>query len=308
MYSSRHTRWMVAVTATAVLGLLTGCVHAAPAPTGGEAPADLGAQDVVSQVQAAPDIAALLPAEIRERGRLTVGSAVGTPPIAFHPQDGGPPRGVDIDIADAAARVLGLTVSREQVSGASLLTGLTAGRFDVGTANFAVTEERKKVLDFTVYLTDGTGFMVRDDSSLREVTDVSQLCGLTIGTGVGSTFEQDLRQRERVCVDAGKPYKISTYSDAAAHFLALREGHVDILVSTSSVLRYAASQQPGLRFVGELGRRDVGLATSKGAGLAEPLRAAVDRLIADGTYRRILTKWHLEASGVERSTVNPAAA
>nr|GID89713.1 ABC transporter substrate-binding protein [Actinoplanes derwentensis] len=304
--SPRRLRWPAVLVATLVM---SGCLHSAPAAvTGAEAPRDLGAEDVVSAVRADPALTALLPADIRRSGVLTVGSAVGTPPIAFHPQDGGAPRGVDIDVADAAARKLGLVVEREQVSGASLLTGLAAGRFALGTANFSVTEERKKVLDFTVYLTDGTGIVIRDDSDLTEVTGLDQLCGRTIGTGVGTTFENDLRSREHRCTDVGgQAYRISTYSDAAAHFLALREGHVDVLVSSASVLRYAAAQQPGLRFAGQLDRRDVGLATKKGSGLAEPLRAAIDQLIADGTYQRILAKWHLEEAGIEKSAVNPAA-
>lgn len=292
-----------------LVAVLAACVHTGSVERSGEPPANLGAQDVVSGIPVVPAVAALLPANVRERGTLTVGSAVGTPPIAFYPQDGGRPRGIDIDVVDAVAKVLGLTVQRSQVSGASLLTGLMAGRFAVGTANFAVTEERKRVLDFTVYLTDGTGFVVRDDSPLRKVTGMEQLCGLAVGTGVGTTFEADLRRQEPVCQDAGRrPYRISTYSDAAAHFLALREGHVDVLMSTASVLRYAAGQQPGLRYLNELSRRDVGLATRKGSGLAEPLRAAVDWLIASGTYRRIIAKWHLEAEAIERSTVNPPAA
>ncbi|CCH19751.1 ABC transporter substrate-binding protein [Micromonospora lupini] len=304
-----HRRIRLAAVGAVGLLLLSGCLHAAPASSIQEAPKDLGAQDVVSAVQADPALKELLPAEIRQSGVLTVGSAVGTPPIAFHPQDGGPPRGVDIDVADAVARKLGLTVKRDQVSGASLLTGLTAGRFAVGTANFSVTEERKKVLDFTTYLTDGTGILVRDDSSLTEVTDLAQLCGSSIGTGVGSTFENDLRRQQDKCVQAGKqPYRVSTYSDAAAHFLALREGHVDVLVSSASVLRYAAAQQPGLRLAGQLDRRDVGLATNKGAGLAEPLRAAIDALVAEGAYQKILAKWHLEEAGIQRSAVNPSAA
>ncbi|MFJ7242757.1 ABC transporter substrate-binding protein [Streptomyces olivaceus] len=270
--------------------------------------ADLGRQDVVSAVHEDAALSAALPAELRESGRLRIGSGIGVPPVAFSPEDGGPPRGVDIDVSEAVARVLGLRVERKHVSGASLITGLNAGRYDVGTANLAVTEERKQALDFVLYVTDGTGFAVREDSELKKVDDVGRLCGLRVGTGTGTTFEEDLEAASEQCAaDGGKPITISTYPDAAAHFLALRQGRVDVLMTTSSVLRYAATQQPDLRYLNEIERKNVGLAVKKGSPLAEPLKNAVNQLIEDGTYARILKKWQLEPAKVKESVVNPPA-
>ncbi|WP_224352826.1 ABC transporter substrate-binding protein [Streptomyces olivaceus] len=270
--------------------------------------ADLGRQDVVSAVHEDAALSAALPAELRESGKLQIGSGIGVPPVAFSPEDGGPPRGVDIDVSEAVARVLGLRVERKHVSGASLITGLNAGRYDVGTANLAVTEERKQALDFVLYVTDGTGFAVREDSELKKVDDVGRLCGLRVGTGTGTTFEEDLEAASEQCAaDGGKPITISTYPDAAAHFLALRQGRVDVLMTTSSVLRYAATQQPDLRYLNEIERKNVGLAVKKGSPLAEPLKNAVNQLIENGTYARILKKWQLEPAKVKESVVNPPA-
>ncbi|WP_299527719.1 ABC transporter substrate-binding protein [uncultured Streptomyces sp.] len=306
--SARRTLLCSAAALTLPL-LLTGCGDDAGATSGEDGTARAyGSEDVVSSVSEVPSIAALVPAKIRDGGTLRVGSGIGVPPVAFSPEGGGPPRGVDIDVSEAAARVLGLEVDRKHVSGASLITGLEAGRYDVGTANLSVTEERKQVLDFVLYVTDGAGFAVREDDPLKKVGDLSQLCGKKVGTGVGSTFETDLRAAADECAAAGKkPLTVLTYPDAAGHFLALRQKHVDVLMTTSSVLRYAAEEQPGLRYVNELDRKNVGLALKKGSGLAEPLAQAVNHLIDDGTYARILKKWNLEAAAVPVSAVNPPA-
>ncbi|MGW0846649.1 ABC transporter substrate-binding protein [Streptomyces sp. NPDC002787] len=270
--------------------------------------ADLGREDVVSAVHEESAISAALPAKLRESGVLRIGSGIGVPPVAFSPEGGGPPRGVDIDVSEAVARVLGLKVERKHVSGASLITGLNAGRYELGTANLAVTEERKQVLDFVLYVTDGTGFAVRDDSELKKVDDLGQLCGLRVGTGTGTTFEADLEAASKECAaDDKEPIEISTYPDAAAHFLALRQGRVDVLMTTASVLRYAATQQPDLRYLNEIERKNVGLAVKKGSPLAEPLKEAVNQLIEDGTYAKILKKWQLEPAAIEKSVVNPPA-
>ncbi|KFF97879.1 ABC transporter substrate-binding protein [Streptomyces europaeiscabiei] len=270
--------------------------------------ADLGREDVVSAVHEESAISAELPATLRQSGVLRIGSGIGVPPVAFSPEDGGPPRGVDIDVSEAVARVLGLKVERKHVSGASLITGLNAGRYELGTANLAVTEERKQALDFVLYITDGSGFAVRDDSELRKVDDLDQLCGLRVGTGTGTTFEADLQAASKQCAaDDKKSIAISTYPDAAAHFLALRQGRVDVLMTTSSVLRYAATQQPGLRYLNEIERKNIGLAVKKGSPLAEPLRDALNQLIEDGTYAKILKKWQLAPAAIEKAVVNPPA-
>ncbi|WKD32283.1 ABC transporter substrate-binding protein [Streptomyces xanthophaeus] len=301
--AARRVKACSALLAAALLAL-TGC-------GGGEIPEerrarDYGAQDVVSATAEVPAIAAHVPAQTRASGTLRIGSGIGVPPIAFSPEGGGEPRGVDIDVSEAVARVLGLTVDRQHVSGASLITGLNAGRYELGTANLAVTQERTQVLDFVLYLTDGAGFAVREDSALKQVTGLGELCGLHVGTGIGTTFESDLRAAAEKCATEGKkPLQISTYPDAATHFLALRQGHVDILMTTSSVLRYAAAQQPGLRYLNELDRKNVGLAMKKDSPLAQPVKEAVDHLIQDGTYARILKKWNLEPAAVPASAVNP---
>ncbi|MEU3983419.1 ABC transporter substrate-binding protein [Streptomyces sp. NPDC026672] len=298
-----------ALTAAPLLTLLLAACGsgAQDVPEDGRA-AGLGRQDVVSAVREDPTISAELPAGLRKSGVLRIGSGIGVPPIAFSPEGGGAPRGVDIDVSDAVARVLGLKVERKHVGGASLITGLNAGHYDLGTANLAVTEEREQVLDFVLYITDGTGFAVRDDSKLKKVDDLGQLCGLRVGTGTGTTFEEDLQAASKKCAaDGRKPIAVSTYPDAAAHFLALRQGRVDLLMTTSSVLRYAATQQPDLRYLNESERKNVGLAVKKGSPLAAPVKDAMNLLIEDGTYTKILKKWKLEPAAVDKSVVNPPA-
>lgn len=52
-------------------------------------------------------------------------------------------------------------------------------------------------------------------------------------------------------------------------------------------------------------RLDVGFALKKGSALAPPLRAAVDKLISDGTYDRILRKWGTQPSAIGQSQISP---
>ncbi|MGW0865984.1 ABC transporter substrate-binding protein [Streptomyces sp. NPDC002611] len=274
--------------------------QASPAPT----------DDPVAAVREVDSIAALLPADVRKAGTLRIGNSVGFPPGAYYPNGPGKaPAGQDIDIADAVAKVLGVKPARQDASFETILPALGSGKFDVGTGNFGVTTQRLKTVDFVTYINDGQGFAVKkgDTTLKKKVTDLKQLCGLTIGTGAGTTFETTLTAQKDVCAKAGKkPYEVKVYSENAATLTALQQGRIDVIMSTINGLRYQASQ-PASRttFLGEYHRLDVGFAFAKNSPLTKAFQAAVDALIKDGTYARILKKWGTSASAIDASQINP---
>ncbi|MCT9141754.1 ABC transporter substrate-binding protein [Streptomyces violarus] len=274
--------------------------QASPAPT----------DDPVADVRKVDSAAALLPADVRKAGTLRIGSSVGFPPGAYYPNGPGKaPAGQDIDIADAVAKVLGVKPARQDVSFETILPALGSGKFDVGTGNFGVTTQRLKTVDFVTYINDGQGFAVKKGNTTlkKKVTDLKQLCGLTIGTGAGTTFETTLTAQKDVCAKAGKkPYEVKVYSENAATLTALQQGRIDVIMSTINGLRYQASQPASqTTFLGEYHRLDVGFAFRKNSPLTKAFRAAVDVLIKDGTYARILEKWGTSASAIDASQINP---
>ncbi|MFD9954543.1 ABC transporter substrate-binding protein [[Kitasatospora] papulosa] len=308
MPRTRHTAAFALITVAALS--LTACGSgdpaAAPAGAGAAAGGKTPTTDVVSSVKRDDDAARLLPEKVRASGTLSLASSVGAPPGAFYEEDGRTLAGADIDFADAVARKLGLRLKREVASFEAILPALGSGKYDLGTGNFGVTEERRRTIDFVTYINDGQGFAVRDDSDLMKVTDLTQLCGLTVGTGAGTTFEATLEENRHRCADAGKkPYEVKTYADQAAVWISLRQGRSDVLMSTINGLRYAVAQQEGLRFLNEFKRLDVGFAFKKGTPLAPAFQAAVNALKADGTYDRILKKWGTSESAIRTSQIWP---
>ncbi|GAA3503302.1 ABC transporter substrate-binding protein [Streptomyces prasinosporus] len=283
--------------------------------TGGTAPAGAQASpaptdDPVAAVRTVDSVAALLPADVRKAGTLRVGSSVGFPPGAYYPNGADKaPEGQDIDLADAVAKVLGVKLERQDASFETILPALGSGKYDVGTGNFGVTTERLKTIDFVTYINDGQGFAVRKGNTAlsKKVTDLTQLCGLTIGTGAGTTFEATLTAQRGVCAKAGKkPYEVKVYSENAATLTALQQGRIDVIMSTINGLRHQAAQPASqTTFLGEFHRLDVGFAFKKGSPLTKAFQAAVNELIKDGTYARILDKWGTSASAIDTSRINP---
>ncbi|GHA78843.1 ABC transporter substrate-binding protein [Streptomyces termitum] len=294
--------------ATAAALALAGCSGGGPADAApaGAARDDLPTEDVVSGVRPNAAAAKLLPAEVRARGSIALATSVGAPPGTTYLPDGRTLVGIDVDFSTAVAKALGLELKRETAGFEVILPALGGGRYDVGTGNFGVTEERRRTIDFVTYVNDGQGFAVRSDSPLKEITDLTQLCGLKVATGAGTTFEQTLEKNRGRCAGAGKePYEVNVFSENAAVWLSLRQGRSDVVMSTINGLRYAVGRQPGTRFLNEYRRLDVGFAFKKGTPLAPAFRAAVNGLKADGTYDRILRKWGITGSGIAESRISP---
>ncbi|MDQ1039641.1 polar amino acid transport system substrate-binding protein [Streptomyces sp. V3I8] len=309
---ARHQFLLPFALITSAALLLTACGSGADGTAaGGTARAAAGGgsdeiptTDVVSAVGRNTAAAKLLPPGTDS---LTLAVSVGgSPPGTGYLEDGKTLAGQDVDFADAVAKALGLRLKREAASFEAILPALDSGKYDAGVGNFGVTDERRRTIDFVTYINDGQGLATREDSKLDKVTDLAQLCGLNVATGAGTTFEATLEDRKHVCSDAGeKPYKVQTYSEVGAVWSSLQQGRSDVVMSTINGLRYAVAQQEGLKFLNEFHRLDVGFAFKKGTKLAPAFQAAVNGLIADGTYDKILKKWGTTGSAIEKSQISP---
>ncbi|MDT0437589.1 MULTISPECIES: ABC transporter substrate-binding protein [Streptomyces] len=286
--------------------LLTACGAGPAADSAGKASAEasIPTEDVVSGIAKDPASARLLPSGVT--GLTLAISVGGSPPGTTYLDDGTTLTGQDVDFSEAVAKVLGVRLKTEQASFEAILPALDSGKYDVGASNFGVTDERRRTIDFVTYINDGQGFATRADSGLGKVTDLRQLCGLNVATGAGTTFEATLEENKHLCADAGKKaYRVQTYGEPGAIWSSLQQGRSDIVMSTINGLRYAVAQQSGVKFLNEFHRLDVGFAFKKGSALAPAFRSAVDKLIADGTYARILEKWGTSGSAIKKSEISP---
>ncbi|MEE4540549.1 transporter substrate-binding domain-containing protein [Streptomyces sp. V4-01] len=318
----RIPRTALAVTgAAAALALLAACgsgsdAGAAP-PGGGPAGSPSSAagatgiatQDVVSAIATDPALKAELPPQIRSRGSLILGTSrsVGT---SFLPHTGVDPQGrtvgLDIDLRNAVAKVLGVSWDVQYGTFPTIIPGVQNGKYDVGQANFGATRAREEVVDFATYLNDGQSFLGAEDIAPDSVTTLTGLCGFNVATSPGSTFQQILTDGAGKCAAAGKkPYKVQYFADTAPIILGLGNGKVDIEFGPTLSLKYDALHVPRTKYLGQITSTPVGFVTAKGSPIAKALSDAVNRLIADGDYARIFAKWGVPGTGVTSSVVNP---
>ena len=108
--------------------------------------------------------------------------------------------------------------------------------------------------------------------SADKISTLTDLCGYTVATSPGSTFQQILTNGAAKCAAAGKkPYKVQYFSDSAPIFLGLANGKVDMMFGPTLSLKYDAGHVPGTKFLGQISSTPVGFVTAKGSPLAKPI-------------------------------------
>jgi ABC-type amino acid transport substrate-binding protein len=125
---------------------------------------------------------------IKERGTLRLGAAIALPAVYKDPSDG-KLKGVGVDMANEAAKRLGVDVEYIESSWDAIIAGLQANKYDAVVAGLYATEERKKVVDFVIWYEEGNCFLVRNDSPIHTLEDLNS-SDVTIATITGSGSEQ----------------------------------------------------------------------------------------------------------------------
>ncbi|MGC5039079.1 ABC transporter substrate-binding protein [Streptomyces sp. DT190] len=315
----RTTAAAAAGLATALL--LAGCANPSEGGTT-EVAATPGGKSTV-RINTSPDqkrvrtgkvdsIAAQVPERIRKRGTLElVASAGSAAPLTFHATDNKTVIGVEPDLAHLVADVLGLEPRIHTVSWENIFVGLDSGKYDAGLSNITVTEERKDKYDFATYREDNLGFEAKKGSGLK-VTGPEDLAGRTVAVGSGTNQEKLLVEWSKENEKAGRePVDIKYYQNDSDTYLALQSGRIDLYLGPNPTAAYHAATTGRTEVVGTYSGAGATLqgliaaTTKKDSGLVESLADALDHVIDNGTYAKVLQRWGLSDEAVTESQINP---
>ena len=266
-------------------------------------------QDVVSSIAEDPKLNAELPADVRSSGKLILGTTLnpGTSGLPHGGEVDGQNVGLDVDLRNAVAKVLGLNWDVQNGTFATIIPGVQNGKYQAGQDNFGATAAREKIVDFATYLNDGQSFLGSSTVSASSITKITDACGYTIATSPGSTFQTLLTSNASKCSSIGKkPWTVQYFNDSAPIFLGLTNGKVDLYFGPALSLKYDATHIAGTKFLGQISSTPVGFVTAKGSPIAKALSAAVNELISNGDYAKIFAKWGVGGDEITSSTINPA--
>ncbi|MEE1769602.1 ABC transporter substrate-binding protein [Streptomyces sp. JV185] len=267
---------------------------------------------------ASAPLSGLLPKEIKDKGVIKVGSDIAYPPVEFKDKSGNTV-GIDPDIAAAIGKQLGVTLRFQNGTFDTLITGLRSKRYDLAMSSMTDTKDRqegidsetkKKVgegVDFVDYFNAGVSIYTRkgDDQGISSWAD---LCGKKIAVQRG-TVSHDLAKTESKKCPAGKSIAIETFDNDLEAQTRLRSGGADAGSSDFPVAAYAVKTSGGgkdFQIVGEqVEAAPYGIAVAKGNDqLTKAVQAALEAIIKNGEYNKIISKWGVEAGAVTEAKVN----
>ena len=210
---------------------------------------------------------------------IKMGTNAAFPPYEF--KEGEEFKGIDVEIADAIAKELGMELEIVDMEFDSIITSVQKGEVDFGMAGMTVTDERKEEVDFTSSYATGVQVIVVTEGS--DIATLDDLEGKKIGTQLGTTG--DIYSKD----DFGEENVVS-YSKGADAIIALKGGDVDAVIIDNEPAKAFVADNEGLKILDtEYAIEDYAIAISKdNTELLDEINAALEKLTADGTIDEII--------------------
>mgnify|MGYP003584042219 FL=1 len=263
-----------------------------------------------AQAQVVAAAQASLPADIKSRGTLRVGSQQTFPPVEFREPGKTEVTGASRDLLDEVSKRLGLKLEYIQSEYAGLISGVEADRFDVASGGISDTEEREQKLDFVNYMQSGGSILLLAANNDKLAT-IDDFCGKGVATMLGGrTIMTAVEAASKRCTDAGKAeIRAEQLPTAPDSRMQLDLKRVDGYIGDFPALVYMSAQFPGRYKIMGGNYMLTPYITSWGfaknrAGLRDAVQKATQSMLDDGTYKKILAKWGVDGAALPLITVN----
>ena len=218
--------------------------------------------------------------------------------------------GWSVDLAHAMAAVLNLKFTYIPTSFDVILPGIGNGRFDAGFASFGITPQRLQVLSFIPEDSDGEGYAALKSSHI-DITALNQLCGKSLAVLTGAfDYLYLVGESKTVCTSTGKPaISLKQYTTQTGADLAVMSGRAQLTAAGSTDLGYLVKQQPTMALSSLVVNPVYNcIGVRKGDKLGTILADALQQLISDGVYQKIMAQWGISglvSSGLLATASNP---
>ena len=217
-------------------------------------------------------------------------------PILAHPDAGGAPAGVSVDLAHEFARRLGVGIKLMVFEkAAASVEAVKNEKADLGF--FAIDPARSEGLRFTEpYVLIEGSYLVADASPLTDNAAVDR-AGQRIAVGSGSAYDLFLTREI-------KQAAIVRMTGASAVLAALRDGQVEVAAGIRQLLEGEAQRAPGVRMLP--GRfmviqQAMGMPAGRGAEAHAVLAAFVEEMKSTGFVAAALKRHRIEGAVVAPS-------
>ncbi len=214
---------------------------------------------------------------------LTMATNAEFPPYEYH--DNNAIVGIDVEIAEALAEKLGMTLEIEDIAFDSIIPEIDSGKADIGLAGMTVNEDRLKNVDFSdPYTTASQVIIVKDES---DITGPDDLEGKSIGVQLGTTGDIYASDYE----ETGST--IERYSKGFEAVQAMMQGKIDAVVIDLEPAKVFVEENEGIKILDEaLTVEEYAIAVKKGnTELLDKINTALSELKESGELQKIIDKY-----------------
>lgn len=215
-------------------------------------------------------------------GVLVMATNAAFPPYEYY--EGDKIVGIDVEIAEAIAKELGMTLEIEDMDFNSIITAVQSGKADIGAAGMTVTEERLQNVVFSEsYATGVQVIIVPEDSDIASPDDLE---GKMIGV-------QEATTGHIYCSDDYGEDNVTAYTTGANAVEALKTGKVDCVVIDNEPAKAFVEANEEIKILEtEYVTENYAIAIAKeNEDLLNKVNAAMEKLESDGTLQAIIDKY-----------------
>lgn len=242
------------------------------------------------------------PASLQTLEANTLTIATGEPAYSPWVLNDAPEKGEGFEaaVAYAVAKQLGYTNDQVKWVRTTFDSAIAPGpkTFDFNIQQYSITDERKKVVDFSsAYYFSNQSIVSFKGSKIEGITTIADLKakGAKLGAAVASTSLDTIEQQFGL--------KAQVFNDNAAAVAALKNGQIDgLVVDLPTAFYLSAVEVPNGIIVGQVENRDsndqgAGLLLAKDSPLTKCVTSAVDALRDSGELKSITDKWLATSAG-----------
>ncbi|MBI6547709.1 ABC transporter substrate-binding protein [Xenorhabdus lircayensis] len=226
--------------------------------------------------------------DIKKAGTVRIAVFDSNPPFGFIDPQTKKLAGYDVDIANAIASDLGVKLELRPTNPANRIPLLSSKKIDLIAANFTITAERAKQVNFSIpYFATGQKFIARKGV----LTSPDDIAKLRIGADKGTVQEITLREHYPTA-------KVISYDDTPLAFAALRNGNVQAITQDDAKLVGLLANVPEAQKADfeispfSITREYQAVAASRGEGrLIDSVNQTLLKLEKEGEAEKIYNRW-----------------
>jgi polar amino acid transport system substrate-binding protein len=226
--------------------------------------------------------ACLASAAFAQQAPLRVVTDATFPPMEFVKD--GQRTGFDIDLVEALGKEMGRKIEWIDIDFKGLIPALQSGRADMAMSAIYITDERRKVVDFSdPYYAGGLVVLAKKAGPVKTLKDLDgRKVSVQVGTKSVQFLKDNFPKAERIEVEKNQEM-----------FNLAQIGRADAAVTGKPAAKLYAQSHPDMIVLPEqITTEEYGMAIPKNQpATTQAINAALKAIKTNGTYDKLVAKW-----------------